>query len=209
DEGLRVAPYPVALPDLTLGVDEHGEGDAELFHEGLHRRAVLVLADGEELEIAVAEPAVEPFHRRHLLATGWTPGRPEVQHHHLAAQRREAHRMPRQVGHGEVGGQPRTAVSEGQQPTARGEAHHRRDAGDLQAAAVRHARCTTRKDAPQPISTRLVSCASVSPRAICGLMRTNSTTKRAALARIRYQAKTVPSGVTSRPSRERTQKMVA
>src|SRR5262249_7549917 len=74
DAGLRVAPSPVRLPDLTLGVDEHGEGDAELFHEGLHRRAVLVLADGEELEIAVAEPAVEPFHRRHLLATGWTPG---------------------------------------------------------------------------------------------------------------------------------------
>src|SRR5438067_13279815 len=86
DEGLRVTPHPVAFPDLALGVNQHGEGDAKLLHERLdRRRAVLVLADGEELEIAVAEPAVEPLHRWHLLATGWTPGAPEVQDHHLAA----------------------------------------------------------------------------------------------------------------------------
>src|SRR5438067_10903777 len=79
---------------------------------------------------------------------------------------------------------------------------------NLQAAAVRHAPFATSTDAPQPISTRLVSCASVSPKATCGLTRTNSTRKRAALARIRYQATTVPSGVASRLRRERTQKMV-
>src|SRR5207244_1313533 len=67
-EGRGVGRHAVAGPDLALGVEEHGEREVHALDErGDHPFAVLVLADGEEGEVRVAEPAVEPLHGRHLL----------------------------------------------------------------------------------------------------------------------------------------------
>src|SRR2546425_1076793 len=203
-ERLRVSPDAVAVPHLVVGVDQDRERQPHLLDERLdHPPAILVLAHGEELEVAIAQPLVEPLHRGHLLAARRAPGGPEIQEDHLAAQRREANGLPREVGHGEVWREPWPAVLEPDEPHRGGETGRRRDQTDGQASAARHRRCARSCHPPIPRRTTLVSCASVSPSATGALTRTNSTKKRAVEARSRYHQKTVPSGAATRRMRQR------
>jgi len=55
-------------------------------HEAGDRRCLILDADCQDLEAARRVFPVEGLHRRHLVAAEWTPGGPEVDQHHLAAQ---------------------------------------------------------------------------------------------------------------------------
>ena len=94
----------VAVVGLARGVEGHGKGVARLLAERFDRGALLAARDGQEDEVAAGEAVDElPLHVGELLAAGRAPRGPEVDQHHLAAQRRE--RDAAAVDHldGEVG----------------------------------------------------------------------------------------------------------
>src|SRR5262245_17271468 len=208
DERLRVAPHLVAVTDLMLGVHQHREGQPQVANEGLDGLlAGLVLADREQDEATIAQPLVELFHRRHLLATRRAPRGPEIQQDHLAPQAREPHRLPGQVGDGEVGCERRRASLERRQADHRRQPDRRGGERDSQAAAARHRCWATNRAAPTVTRTMLVSWADVRFPTTTGFTRKNSTKKRAPEAKTRYQQKIVPSGCGVRRQRHRSAKM--
>src|SRR5215471_1419981 len=90
EEGLRHAVDAVVHRDATAGVGSVGEGVAELGEEALG--ALLLVLDvhadeGHALVLVGLPAALE--RGGFLVARGKAPRRPEVQHHHAAAQRLE------------------------------------------------------------------------------------------------------------------------
>src|SRR5262249_24406941 len=207
-ERLRVPPDTVAITHLPVGVEEDREREPHALDErGDDPATLLVLADREEREVVVAEGGPEPLHRRHHLDARRTPRRPEVQHDDLSAERREPHGAAVETRHGEVGRELRSAARGEPQAASDRQPDRRGREREPQAAAARHVLRATRDQPPTAISARLTSCASVRPRTTGGLMRTNSTRKRAALASTRYSEKIVPSGNGSRRSRQSSAKI--
>src|SRR3989475_1780337 len=117
---------------------------------------------------------------RSLLDARRAPRGPQVEHHDLAAQAREADGAPGEIGDDEVRRERRAAAREREEAACHGEPQCARDEQDPQAAAARHARLEMSHHPPIATRVRLASCASVSPKAMRGFTRTNSTRKRAA-----------------------------
>src|SRR5712692_7110987 len=62
-----------------------------------HLRTLLVDRERDDFEARAAEPGLQPVERRHLLAAGRAPGRPEIQHDELALEVGERARAPRAI----------------------------------------------------------------------------------------------------------------
>src|SRR5262249_34547847 len=162
DERLRVTPHLVAVTDLMLGVHQHREGQPQVANAGLDGLlAHLVLAAREQDEATIAQQLVELSDRRHLIATRRAPCGPEIQQDPLAPQAREPHRLPGQVGDGEIWCERRRASLERRQANHRRQPDRRGGERDAQAAAARHRCWATRRAAPTVTRTMLVSWAAL------------------------------------------------
>ncbi len=76
----------------AVGVQENRQREAVPLEEGSHRiPGALIDAHRQHLEVVSRERPGEPVDRWDLLHTGRAPGRPEMDHHHLAPQFRKAH----------------------------------------------------------------------------------------------------------------------
>src|SRR5581483_4314017 len=75
----------------------------ERLHHLLHLGTIArtIGADSEHLEAMRMEATVDGVERRHLLAAGRAPGRPEVDDHHPAAQRGEVEAPAVELRHGQ------------------------------------------------------------------------------------------------------------
>jgi hypothetical protein len=89
----------------VLVADDDRIRDLLHLNEGPHHlRAGLIEGDPEHDEAALAEFLGQLLEVGHLHAAGTAPGGPEIEQDDLAAEVAEAHRLPFEIGKGEVRG---------------------------------------------------------------------------------------------------------
>src|SRR2546426_12169078 len=98
DESRRQGHHPVALPDRSITVQQHGNGEAELAHEAPDDGVRLSVVDGQNGEPAASELPGESLDGRDLVPAGSAPGGPEVHQHYAAPEVLEADRAALEVG---------------------------------------------------------------------------------------------------------------
>src|SRR5207245_1172277 len=100
-----------------VAVEQHGEAHRDFLQELVDPGNTLAEVDGEDREGLARELVLQPLHRGHLLAAGFAPGCPEIEHYHLAAVIGELVLFPLQVAQREG---RRGAAAPGLQLAARG-----------------------------------------------------------------------------------------
>src|SRR2546422_3520631 len=86
DEGLRQSPHPVVDRDTAARVAPVRIADAELVEEGTRFRLLVLGVDTKEDHVLVLEFSPHRLEHRCLRPAWWTPRRPEIEEHHLAAE---------------------------------------------------------------------------------------------------------------------------